>query len=183
MRSGRLHRYGEQGSGYPEPSLLEQDYAAYVGSKYCVAVSSCGAAMFIALKALGYADDHPQVVRAERELKRLEHETEDSVRIGGTADEVVVSLLSEQNAVLVYRFRWDGARWQRGPRTLVSPALVQTPYLPIGASYDNFDAVVNAFSARLAVASGDGVGGAAYVALTAADSRLRRHNAVFGTRQ
>jgi dTDP-4-amino-4,6-dideoxygalactose transaminase len=53
MRSGRLHRYGEQGTGYPEPSLLEQDYAAYVGSKYCVAVSSCGAAMFIALKALG----------------------------------------------------------------------------------------------------------------------------------
>jgi len=53
MRSGRLHRYGEQGSGYSEPSLLEQDYAAYVGSKYCVAVSSCGAAMFIALKALG----------------------------------------------------------------------------------------------------------------------------------
>lgn len=53
MRSGRLHRYGEQGSDYPEPSLLEQDYAAYVGSKYCVAVSSCGAAMFIALKALG----------------------------------------------------------------------------------------------------------------------------------
>ena len=53
MRTGRLHRYGEQGSGYPESSLLEQDYAAYVGSKYCVAVSSCGAAMFIALKALG----------------------------------------------------------------------------------------------------------------------------------
>jgi dTDP-4-amino-4,6-dideoxygalactose transaminase len=53
MRSGRLHRYGEQGSGYPEPSLLEKEYAAYVGSKYCVAMSSCGAAMFIALKALG----------------------------------------------------------------------------------------------------------------------------------
>ncbi len=53
MRSGRLHRYGEQGSGDPEPSLLERDYAAYVGSRYCVAVSSCGAAMFIALKAVG----------------------------------------------------------------------------------------------------------------------------------
>jgi dTDP-4-amino-4,6-dideoxygalactose transaminase len=53
MRTGRLHRYGEQGLGYSEPSLLEQEYAAYVGSKYCVAVSSCGAAMFIALKALG----------------------------------------------------------------------------------------------------------------------------------
>jgi dTDP-4-amino-4,6-dideoxygalactose transaminase len=58
MRSGRLHRYGEQGTGYPEPSLLEQDYAAYVGSKYCVAVSSCGAAMFLALKALGVRPGH-----------------------------------------------------------------------------------------------------------------------------
>ena len=53
MRSGRLHRYGEQGTGYPEPSLLEQEFASYVGSKYCVAVSSCGAAMLIALKSLG----------------------------------------------------------------------------------------------------------------------------------
>ncbi len=35
----------------------------------------------IALKALGYPDDHPQVLRAEKELKRLEHETEDDIRI------------------------------------------------------------------------------------------------------
>ncbi len=35
----------------------------------------------LALKALGYPDDHPQVLRAERELKRLEHEDADSVRI------------------------------------------------------------------------------------------------------
>ena len=35
----------------------------------------------IALKALGYPDDHPQVVRAAHELKKLEHETEDTVRI------------------------------------------------------------------------------------------------------
>jgi squalene-hopene/tetraprenyl-beta-curcumene cyclase len=35
----------------------------------------------IALKALGYPDDHPEVRRAEHELKKLEHETEDSVRI------------------------------------------------------------------------------------------------------
>lgn len=35
----------------------------------------------IALKALGYPEDHPQVRRAERELKKLEHETEDSLRI------------------------------------------------------------------------------------------------------
>jgi squalene-hopene/tetraprenyl-beta-curcumene cyclase len=35
----------------------------------------------IALKSLGYADDHPQVVRAEAELKKLEHHTADTVRI------------------------------------------------------------------------------------------------------
>src|SRR5439155_3773176 len=35
----------------------------------------------IALKALGYSDDHPEVLRAERELKRLEHETEHSLRL------------------------------------------------------------------------------------------------------
>jgi squalene-hopene/tetraprenyl-beta-curcumene cyclase len=35
----------------------------------------------IALKALGYPDDHPQVVRAAHELKKLEHETENDVRI------------------------------------------------------------------------------------------------------
>jgi len=35
----------------------------------------------IALKCLGYSDDHPQVVRAARNLKSLEHETENDVRI------------------------------------------------------------------------------------------------------
>ncbi len=35
----------------------------------------------IALKVLGYAEDHPQVLRAARELRKLEHETKDTVRI------------------------------------------------------------------------------------------------------
>jgi squalene-hopene/tetraprenyl-beta-curcumene cyclase len=35
----------------------------------------------IALQSLGYPDDHPEVVRATHELKKLEHETADSVRI------------------------------------------------------------------------------------------------------
>ncbi len=35
----------------------------------------------IALKALGYEDHHPQVVRAHKELQRLMHETPESVRI------------------------------------------------------------------------------------------------------
>ncbi|MGA4578815.1 squalene--hopene cyclase [Limisphaera sp. VF-2] len=35
----------------------------------------------IALKALGYPDDHPEVIRARQKLKELEHETADSIRI------------------------------------------------------------------------------------------------------
>ena len=35
----------------------------------------------IAMKALGYPNSHPEVLRAERELKKLQHETRDSVRI------------------------------------------------------------------------------------------------------
>jgi squalene-hopene/tetraprenyl-beta-curcumene cyclase len=35
----------------------------------------------IALKAMGYPDTHPEVLRAERELKKLEHETADTVHI------------------------------------------------------------------------------------------------------
>lgn len=35
----------------------------------------------IALKVLGYPEDHPEVVRATYELKKLEHQTEDSLRI------------------------------------------------------------------------------------------------------
>ena len=35
----------------------------------------------IALKALGYASNHPQVVRAQQELKNLQHEEDDTVRI------------------------------------------------------------------------------------------------------
>jgi squalene-hopene/tetraprenyl-beta-curcumene cyclase len=35
----------------------------------------------IALKVLGYPDDHPKVIRAAHELKKLEHESEHDVRI------------------------------------------------------------------------------------------------------
>ena len=53
MRDGRLHRYGETGGKVAEVSLLEQEYAAYIGTRYCVAMNSCGATMFVALKSLG----------------------------------------------------------------------------------------------------------------------------------
>jgi dTDP-4-amino-4,6-dideoxygalactose transaminase len=53
MRAGKLHRYGEDRTGVPEASALEEDYAAYMGTKYCAALNSCGAAMFAALKSIG----------------------------------------------------------------------------------------------------------------------------------
>jgi dTDP-4-amino-4,6-dideoxygalactose transaminase len=53
MATGKLHRYGEDRSGVPEATALEQDFAAYVGTKYCAALNSCGAALFVALKCAG----------------------------------------------------------------------------------------------------------------------------------
>ena len=53
MRAGKLHRYGEDRTGVPEATALEQDYATYVGTKYCAALNSCGASMFVALKCAG----------------------------------------------------------------------------------------------------------------------------------
>ena len=52
MRSGRLHRYNTE-PGHPgEVALLEQEFAAYTGAKYCLAVASGGYAMGAALRAL-----------------------------------------------------------------------------------------------------------------------------------
>ena len=52
MRSGRLHRYGETGPGDADPALLEEEFAASIGARYCVAMNSCGATLFVALKTL-----------------------------------------------------------------------------------------------------------------------------------
>lgn len=53
MATGKLHRYGEDRSGVPEATALEQDFATYLGTRYCAALNSCGAAMFVALKCAG----------------------------------------------------------------------------------------------------------------------------------
>jgi len=53
LRSGRLHRYNTVENELSEVSLLEQEYAAYQGSKYCLACASGGYAMSVALKAAG----------------------------------------------------------------------------------------------------------------------------------
>ena len=55
LQSGDLFRYTA-----PEESpvaLLEREFAALLGSKYALAVSSCSAALFLSLKALGLPRD------------------------------------------------------------------------------------------------------------------------------
>ncbi|MCB4454658.1 DegT/DnrJ/EryC1/StrS family aminotransferase [Leisingera sp. McT4-56] len=53
LRHGRLHRYnvaeGEEG----ETALLEQEFAARMGAKYCLAVASGGYALATSLRAVG----------------------------------------------------------------------------------------------------------------------------------
>ncbi len=62
MRSGRLFRYGEMGADQLDVSLLEQEFAAFVGRNYCVAVNSGGGALFLALKVLGVQPGDPVLV-------------------------------------------------------------------------------------------------------------------------
>ncbi|MBA4148821.1 MAG: squalene--hopene cyclase [Verrucomicrobia bacterium] len=82
----KLHKFVENNNLRPfrkfalkkaEKWMLER----FEGSDGLAAIFPAMLNSLIALKALGYADDHPLVLRAERELKRLEHETEDTVRI------------------------------------------------------------------------------------------------------
>lgn len=53
LRSGRLHRYNTSGEDAGETAQLEAEYAAYQGASYCLAVTSGGQALQIALRAVG----------------------------------------------------------------------------------------------------------------------------------
>ncbi len=53
LKNGRLHRYNIVGDEKPDASLLEEEFAAYQGAKYCIAVTSGGQAMQIALRSAG----------------------------------------------------------------------------------------------------------------------------------
>ncbi len=53
LRSGRLHRYNLLGNEIGEVTLLEEEYAKWQRVKYCLAVTSGGQAMQIALRAAG----------------------------------------------------------------------------------------------------------------------------------
>lgn len=62
MRAGRLFRYGEMGADQRDVSLLEREFAALIGRRYCVAVNSGGAALFLGLKVLGVQAGDPVLV-------------------------------------------------------------------------------------------------------------------------
>ncbi len=82
----KLHKFVENNNLRPfrklalkkaEQWMLER----FEGSHGLAAIFPAMLNALIALKALGYPDDHPQVIRARRELKGLEHEEKDTVRI------------------------------------------------------------------------------------------------------
>ncbi|MFZ1814605.1 MAG: aminotransferase class I/II-fold pyridoxal phosphate-dependent enzyme [Rhizobiaceae bacterium] len=53
LRSGRLHRYNVAAGEESEASALEREYAAWQGANYCLATTSGGQALQIALRAAG----------------------------------------------------------------------------------------------------------------------------------
>ena len=55
MQSGDLFRYTAAKDA--PVSLLEEEFAAYMGKRFALAVSSCSAALFLSLKALGLPRD------------------------------------------------------------------------------------------------------------------------------
>jgi dTDP-4-amino-4,6-dideoxygalactose transaminase len=63
MRSGRLHRYNTLGEE-SEAALLEQEFAAYVGARYCLACASGGYALAIVLRALALPHGAPVLTNA-----------------------------------------------------------------------------------------------------------------------
>lgn len=53
LRSGKIHRYNVAPGEAGEAALLEQEFAAYMGKKYCLSCASCGSAMYLAMKSAG----------------------------------------------------------------------------------------------------------------------------------
>jgi len=64
LRHGRLHRYNVVDGEIPEAALLEEEFAAYIGARYCLAVASGGYALATALRALKVAPGSPVLTNA-----------------------------------------------------------------------------------------------------------------------
>ncbi len=64
LRDGRLFRYGEDRNSLPEAAVFEEEFAAWLGCRYAVALNSGGGAIFLALKAAGVAPGDKVLVNA-----------------------------------------------------------------------------------------------------------------------
>lgn len=64
MRGGRLHRYNTVGEEDSETSLLEVEFAAYLGVPYALACASGGYALQVALRSAGLAPGDPVLCNA-----------------------------------------------------------------------------------------------------------------------
>ncbi len=64
LRHGRLHRYNVMPGEAGEAALLEEEFAAFTGAKYCLAVASGGYAMGAALRAAGVGPGDPVLTNA-----------------------------------------------------------------------------------------------------------------------
>ncbi len=64
LRHGRLHRYNTAPGEVAETALLEEEFAAFTGARYCLAVASGGYAMATALRAVGVGTGDPVLSNA-----------------------------------------------------------------------------------------------------------------------
>ena len=64
LRHGRLHRYNTVAGETAEAALLEAEFAAQTGARYCLAVASGGYALGCALRALGVGAGEPVLTNA-----------------------------------------------------------------------------------------------------------------------
>lgn len=64
MRHGRLHRYNTVDGEIAEAALLEEEFAAYTGARFCLGLASGGAAMACALRACGVKPGDPVLSNA-----------------------------------------------------------------------------------------------------------------------
>jgi squalene-hopene/tetraprenyl-beta-curcumene cyclase len=73
----KIHPFRRMALKKAESWMLER----FEGADGLAAIFPAMLNSLIALQSLGYANDHPQVLRATDELKKLQHETENDVRI------------------------------------------------------------------------------------------------------
>ena len=120
--------------------LQRLDYSSGLGAIFPPIVYS-----LIAMRALGYHDDHPQVVRAAEELRKLEIEERDTLRLQPCMSPVwdtaiVVNALAEAGVPAEHPSMTNAAKWLVSKEVKIrGDWCVKRPQLPQGGWYFEFD--------------------------------------------